>query len=115
HPLLPSFPTRRSSDLTTSVYSGLLRLNDLVLAQPNNHISLYIAAAKARREKVYSQLIRPSFQSLLAACEFITFESIQEQAQRVEALALDSNARVSGLIKGERFHLPDHYVYPDSL
>jgi len=63
----------------------------------------------------HNQLIRPSFHSLLSACEFISFESIQEQAQRVEALALDSNARVTGLIKGERFHLPDHYVYPDKL
>ncbi len=36
---------------TTSIYSGLLRLNDLVLAQPNNKIELYIAAARSRRDR----------------------------------------------------------------
>src|SRR5437016_3047172 len=29
---------------TTSIYSGLLRLNDLVLAQPNNQIDVCITA-----------------------------------------------------------------------
>src|SRR5207249_3595746 len=36
---------------TTSVYSGLLRLNDLVLAQPNNLIDLYIVADSSRRHR----------------------------------------------------------------
>ena len=64
---------------TTSIYSGLLRLNDLVLAQPNIQIDLYLAAASARRERVYNQLLRPSFQMLLQKCEFISFEKIAEQ------------------------------------
>src|SRR5206468_5293737 len=36
---------------TTSIYSGLLRLNDLVLAQPNNQIRLFVVAPSGRREK----------------------------------------------------------------
>src|SRR5206468_3856376 len=43
---------------TTSIYSGLLRLNDLVLAQPNNQIDLYVAADGSRRDKVRAQLMR---------------------------------------------------------
>ncbi len=36
---------------STSIYSGLLRLNDLVLAQPNNQIDLYIVASRLRRQR----------------------------------------------------------------
>lgn len=100
---------------TTSIYSGLLRLNDLVLAQPNIQIDLYISAASARRERVYNQLLRPSFQALLPKCEFITFEHIAEQMSYAEALPLKSGARVTGLLRGEKFNLPDHFLYPEHL
>src|SRR6266566_6778143 len=59
---------------TTSIYSGLLRLNDLVLAQPNNQIDLYLAADQARRDKVRAQLMRPSFQQLIEKCQFVSFD-----------------------------------------
>ena len=100
---------------TTSIYSGLLRLNDLVLAQPNNKIELSIAASKARRSKVYDQLIRPSFQSLLPICGFISFEDIEDQVRRLEAFPIETGARVTGLVRAERFPLPDHPVYPSGL
>lgn len=100
---------------TTSVYSGLLRLNDLVLAQPNNLIDLYIVADKSRRDRVHNQLIRPSFQSLISKCEFVSFASIDEQTRRLESLTLHEGARVSGLIQGERFTLPNHYIYPSGV
>ena len=100
---------------TTSVYSGLLRLNDLVLAQPNNLIDLYIVADRARRDKVHNQLIRPSFQSLINKCEFVSFGSIDEQIKRLASLPLHKGARVSGLIEGERFTLPQHYIYPSGV
>lgn len=102
-------------EATTSIYSGLLRLNDLVLSQPNNQIDLYIAASEAKKPKVYNQLIRPSFQSLLPACRFVAFEHIEEQAKRLESLSFAKGVRVSGLIVGERFSTPDHLVYPSSL
>jgi hypothetical protein len=100
---------------TTSIYSGLLRLNDLVLAQPNIQIDLYILAAKARRERVFSQLLRPSFQSLLPKCGFLTFEHITEQMNHLQNFPVESGARISGLIKGEKFTMPDHFLYPDHL
>jgi hypothetical protein len=100
---------------TTSVYSGLLRLNDLVLAQPNNLIDLYIVADSSRRDRVHNQLIRPSFQSLISKCEFVSFSSIDEQIMKLASLSLHKGARVSGLIEGERFALPEHYIYPSGV
>ena len=100
---------------TTLVYSGLLRLNDLVLAQPNNQIDLYIVANLSRREKVQNQLIRPSFQALISRCEFIGFDSLEEQLKRLESFPLDSGARVSGLIRGEQFEMPEHYIYTSGV
>jgi hypothetical protein len=97
-------------EATTSVYSGLLRFSDLVLAQPNNQIDLYIAAAGNRRDRVYNQLIRPTFHTLLETCRFLPFESIEEGVSQIDGLP--KSARVSGLIQGEKFDLPDDFDYP---
>jgi hypothetical protein len=102
-------------EATTSIYSGLLRLNDLVLAQPNIRVDLNIVAAKRRREKVYTQLLRPSFQSLLPKCGFVAFEDIETCMTRLETFPLAEGARVSGLVRAERFELPDNLVYPEGL
>jgi len=100
---------------TTQIYSGLLRLNDLVLAQPNNQIDLYIVAGTKRRERVQAQLLRPSFQSLVPRCEFLSFEAVEEQTAKLDAFSMDRGARVSGLVQGERFTIPEHYVYPSGV
>lgn len=102
-------------EASTSIYSGLLRLNDLALAQPNNRIHLYLAASRQRRLRVLSQLLRPSFQSLITNCEFLAFEAIEEASQKLLAIPLDQEVKVTGLIKGERFQIPDSYVYPPGL
>lgn len=100
---------------TTSIYSGLLRLNDLTLAQPNNQIDLFIAAPERRKPRVFDQLVRPSFQSLIGSCRYISFEKIDELAERIAVLNLGNSARVSGLIQGETFAIPEHVVYPPNL
>jgi hypothetical protein len=100
---------------TTSIYSGLLRLNDLALSQPNNQIDLYIAASESRKLQVYNQLIRPSFQSLLPVCKFVTFENIEKQTGHLESMDLSRGVRVSGLINGDVFQIPEHLVYPSDL
>lgn len=100
---------------TTSIYSGLLRLNDLVLAQPNNQIDLYVVASRSRRLRVQNQLIRPSFQQLITQCRFLDFESVETQVDRLQAIQTDKGVRVSGLLEGEQFSLPDHYVYPSGV
>lgn len=98
---------------TTSIYSGLLRLNDLVLAQPNNQIDLYLAASVAKRNKVHAQLLRPSFRRLLTRCQFIAFEDIELEADRINSLPLERGARVTGLVHGEKFEVPEHLLYPE--
>lgn len=100
---------------TTSIFSGLLRLNDLVLAQPNNQIDLYVVASRSRRDRVQNQLIRPSFQQLLTSCRFVDFESIETQLDRLQGMRLDEGVRVSGLIEGEQFSTSDHYIYPSGV
>jgi hypothetical protein len=97
---------------TTSIYSGLLRLNDLVLAQPNNQIRLFVVAATARRERVFNQLIRPSFHALASQCEFLSFEVVDDAVNRIESLKGGKGLRVSGLLEGERFQFQDRYIYP---
>jgi hypothetical protein len=102
-------------EATTSIYSGLLRLNDLVLAQPNNQIDLHLVAPASRRERVRSQLVRPLFQGLLPRTQFVTFEHVEEQMERLGSLRSAKGVRVSGLIQGERFGLPEHFMYPSDL
>ncbi len=102
-------------EASTTIYSGLLRLNDLALAQPNNQIQMHIVASASKRERVRDQLFRPTFRPLLNACEFVTFEAIQQRFTDLETIGMDSGVRISGLIHGERFQLPDHYVYPTTL
>lgn len=98
---------------STTIYSGLLRMNDLVLSQPYNQIDLYIVTSRQRRERLRSQLFRPSFQQLLPRCEFLSFEDVDKQLERVTSLGRE--VRVSGLIRGERFKVPEHYIYPEEI
>ncbi len=100
---------------TTSIYSGLLRLNDLVLAQPNNAIELFIVADGTRRARVLNQLIRPSFQELAKQCRFLRFDVVDDAINRMESLKLTKGARVSGLLEGEHFSMPDEYIYPSGV
>ena len=100
---------------TTSIYSGLLRLNDLVLAQPNNQIDLYLAADRSRRGRVRTQLLRPSFHHLINKCQFVPFDHIEDQIARLHSFPIEAGARITGLIQGEHFSLPEHYVYPANV
>jgi hypothetical protein len=67
---------------STAVYSGLLRMADLLALQPNINIRLHIVAPEERREKVFHEMLRPVF-SLLAhgplsrSCTFISYDSVE--------------------------------------
>jgi hypothetical protein len=68
---------------TTAVYSGLLRMADLLALQPNMNIALHIVAPLNRREKVLSEIRRPVFsllenQPLAERCTFIAYESVRD-------------------------------------
>src|SRR4029450_9220656 len=73
---------------STSIYSGLLRMADLLALQPNMDIRLHIVAPEDRREKVFAEIRRPVF-SLLErgplsdSCTFITYESVRVLARDV--------------------------------
>lgn len=66
---------------TTAVYSGLLRMADLLALQPNMAINLHIVAPDERRDKVFREMRRPVF-SLLErgplsdCCTFLSYESV---------------------------------------
>ncbi|MBV8773354.1 MAG: hypothetical protein JO166_13635 [Deltaproteobacteria bacterium] len=72
---------------TTAVYSGLLRMADLLALQPNMDIRLHIVAPEERREKVFREMKRPVFSllergPLLSSCTFISYESVEEIRSR---------------------------------
>ena len=54
----------RDRECTTSIYSGLLRMSDLIAMQPDVNIPLYIVAPDERREKVLAEVNRPTFSRL---------------------------------------------------
>jgi hypothetical protein len=70
---------------TTSVYSGILRMADLLALQPNMDIKLHIVAPAGRRDKVFQELQRPVFSllergALSDLCTFISYDSLEEIA-----------------------------------
>ena len=73
---------------TTVIYSGLLRMADLLAMQPNLNIPLYVVAPDERRDKVKIEVNRPTFNRLSPplseACRFISFSTLRE---RLPALA----------------------------
>lgn len=70
---------------TTSVYSGLLRMADLVALQPDINVKLHIVASIERQSKVLEEINRPVFAMLEARplremCTFLSYENIREIA-----------------------------------
>lgn len=72
---------------TTSIYSGILRMADLLALQPNLDIRLHIVAPSARREKVFQELRRPVFSlldrgPLSESCTYLSYDSLRELASQ---------------------------------
>jgi hypothetical protein len=67
---------------TTSIYSGLLRMSDLVTLIPMINIQMYICASRERKAKVAAEVTRPTFDReplrLADRCRFISFEGLVE-------------------------------------
>lgn len=71
---------------TTSVYSGILRMADLLALQPNMDIRLHIVAPEARKEKVFTELRRPVFSlldrgPLAESCTYLSYDSVAEVSE----------------------------------
>jgi hypothetical protein len=70
---------------TTAIYSGILRMADLLSLQPNMDIRLHIVAPEERREKVFAEITRPVFsllgrRPLKESCTFLSYDSVRELA-----------------------------------
>jgi hypothetical protein len=88
-------------ECTTSIYSGLLRMSDLLSLQPNLDINLYLLAAEARRDKVEQELLRPTFslrdKPLARICGFLSFETLSSQLNGIRTLGLASSLKATFL------------------
>lgn len=68
---------------TTSIYSGILRMADLLALQPNMDIKLHIVAPEERKDKVFSEIQRPVFSllekgALSQYCTYLSYDSVRE-------------------------------------
>jgi hypothetical protein len=71
---------------TTAIYSGILRMADLLALQPNMDIRLHIVAPEARKAKVFDEIRRPVFsllegKPLSARCTFLAYDAVRELAE----------------------------------
>jgi len=66
---------------TTAVYSGILRMADLLALQPNMEIRLHIVAPSDKRDKVFREIKRPVFSlldrgPLYEYCTYLSYEAV---------------------------------------
>ena len=75
---------------TTTIYSGLLRFNDVHLVTPELRPRYSIVANDARRSLFVRQLNRPTFQrsGLAEICNFMEYENVLDWHDRVKNEAL---------------------------
>ncbi len=96
---------------TTSIFSGLLRMSDLLLALENLTFSTYIVVPQERIDEVKEQLSRLTFQQLglHEVCRFFSFEELIENADSImkwasEATAIDKIAQRVGDVGDEGYY-----------
>lgn len=91
---------------TTSIYSGILRMADLLSLQPNMDIRLHIVAPEERKAKVMREIRRPVFtliegRPLAKTCTFLSYDAIREIA------SIPQLAHISDTILTEHEDLAD--------
>lgn len=78
---------------STSVYSGILRLSDLRALAPNSIYPMFIVADRGRKNKVFSELQRPTFDNpylkMKEAVSFLSYDKVRELDE--ESKELDAN------------------------
>lgn len=84
-------------ECTTSVYSGLLRMSDLLALQPNLEIRLFLVAPDERRNKVQQEITRPTFslrdKPLCEICGFLSFDNLAEKVKNIRDMGLIASLR----------------------
>jgi hypothetical protein len=77
-------------EATTSIFSGLLRMSDLVSLQPNIAFDLYIVAPDERGPTVRKQILRPTFEGfdppLRKRCRYLSASKLNEALQKTVPL-----------------------------
>jgi len=72
---------------TSAIYSGLLRMADLITMQPMIKINLYVVAPENRRDKVMAEVNRPTFaklrQPLPQICKFIAYSDLKNEIEQM--------------------------------
>lgn len=73
-------------ETSTSIYSGLLRMSDLLSVVPALNIQIYIVSPRERQTKVLAELGRPTFRKigLSEYCRYISTEDLSELIGRVK-------------------------------
>ena len=61
---------------TTAIYSGLLRMLDLLELQPDMNIRVHIVAPSAKEEKVFQEIMRPAFSRISYRCSYLSYDSV---------------------------------------
>ena len=74
-------------ETSTQIFTGLLRMGDLVAAAPNFSIPLFIVAPEDRRRKVFAQMSRPLFRyglnpPLDETCSYVPLEVMRQDCER---------------------------------
>ena len=73
---------------TTSIYSGLLRMSDLLTMQPNIDIKLYLAAPEERYSKFKNEVARATFAALTKplyeVCGFLPYSVLCNRLEEVK-------------------------------
>lgn len=68
---------------TTSIYSGILRMADLLSLLPNIKVKIHLVAPTNRRDEVFKQISRPVFSvmengPLSELCSYVSYDSVYE-------------------------------------
>jgi hypothetical protein len=96
---------------TTSIYSGLLRMSDLLALQPNLNIQIYLVAPDERRNKVEQEILRPTFNlrepPLARICGFLSFSKLTEQLSGIRKLGLASSLKPDFLGKSAEYFMAE--------
>lgn len=68
---------------STSIYSGILRLNDLYYSFPSNPPSLYLVIPDKREKEVILQLQRPSIRNSDVEIQYILFSDLRRDCEAI--------------------------------
>lgn len=96
---------------TTAVYSGLLRMSDLLALQPNIDIRLFIVAPDERRAKVEQEILRPTFmlreKPLNRICGFLPFSLLSNRVRSIREMNLARSLKPDFLQRMSEYFVGD--------